>query len=169
MRTCFRHCMSSVRHALFLLKTISRAKGRRVPARSVSDDLSHSAVRRSSTLFRPPDESGSTRAGDARERCVPASGSSLPFPHTLNPLSSPAIFLLAPSPASAKGGRRNLPVAAFSPHRITPRGNQYARLPRAFFPLSLSLFLVLFLSLSLTLVHSLARSLARSRPLSLAH
>jgi len=87
---------------------------------------------------------------------------------TLGPLSSLAIFLLAPSPAMAKGGRRNLPVAAFSPHRITPRGNQYARLPRAFFPpslyLSLSLFLVLF-SLSLSHTHTHSRSPSRSRPL----
>lgn len=80
---------------------------------------------------------------------------------TLGPLFSPAIFLLAPSPAAAKGGRRNLPVAAFSPHRITPRGNQYARLPRAFFPLSLSPSRVL--SFAPSLARSLALASCRSR------
>lgn len=100
---------------------------------------------------------------------------------TLGPLFSPAIFLLAPSPAAAKGGRRNLPVAAFSPHRITPRGNQYARLPRAFFPLPLSPSRVLsfapsparspspLVARALTTLRSVLPSRTRSPPFPLAH
>lgn len=51
--------------------------------------------------------------------------------------------------AAKEGSGTSLPVAAFSPHRITPRGNQYARLPQASPSLSCTLTTPSTLSLSL--------------------
>lgn len=84
-----------------------------------------------------------------RERGIVRSGSPAHDSLSLSLFGYFFFSLLAPSSAAAKGGGRNLPVAAFSPHRITPRGNQYARLPRAFFSPSRSV------SRSLPLVHAL--------------
>ena len=64
-----------------------------------------------------------------------------------------------------EGSGADLPVAAFSPHRTTPRGNQYARLPQAFpSPSPLERF---FTALSLDPALPLSLSLSLFRPLSL--
>jgi len=113
-----------------------------------------------------PDESGSTKAGDARERCAPTSDSPLPFPHTRPALLS---GYFSPRSFSRDGERRQEESSGCSfltsPYNAT---RESIRAPASsLFPslsLSLSLFLVLFsisLSLSLTHTHTHTHTLVR--------